>query len=63
MESSRHIVKRWILYALSVSFVGYALLALSAVAVTLVVGLATGYFPCVRCFTLALLTFRLTEIH
>lgn len=63
MESSRHIVKHFLVYALLVSFVGYAGLALSAVAVTLLVGLATGYFPCVRCFTLALLTFRLTEIH
>jgi hypothetical protein len=56
-------VRHWILYALSVSLVGYALLALSAVAVTLVVGLATGYYPCLTCFTLALLAFRLTEIH
>jgi len=63
MESSRDIVKHLLVYALLVSFVGYAALALSAAAVTLLVGLATGYFPCVRCFTLALLTFRLTEIH
>jgi len=56
-------VKHWILYALSVSLVGYALLALSAVAVTLLVGLTTGYYPCLTCFTLALLAFRLTEIH
>jgi len=56
-------VKHSILYALSVSLMGYALLALSALAVTVVVWLVTGYFPCVTCFTLALLTFRLTEIH
>ena len=63
MESSRHIVKHRILYALSVSLVGYALLALSAAAVTLLVGLTTGYYPCLTCLTLALLTFRLNEIH
>jgi len=56
-------VKHTIKYAVTVAILGYALLALSAVAVTLLVGLATGYFPCVTCFTLPLLTFRLTEIH
>jgi hypothetical protein len=56
-------VKHCILYALMVSLVGYAFLALSAVGITLLVGLATGYLPCASCFTLALLAFRLTEIH
>jgi hypothetical protein len=56
-------VKHCILYALSISLLGYALLALSALAVALVVWLAAGYFPCLTCFTLALLTFRLTELH
>lgn len=56
-------MKHLIVYALSISLLGHAVLALSAVAVTLLVGLATGYFPCVTCLTLPLLTFRLTEIH
>jgi len=63
VESWRHIVKHRILYGLSVSLLGYSLLALSAVAVTLVVGLATRYSPCATCFTLSLLTLRLNEIH
>jgi hypothetical protein len=57
------IVKHTIRYAVTVAFVGYALLALSAVAVTLLVGLATGHYPSFTFFTLALLAFRLTEIH
>jgi hypothetical protein len=56
-------VKQTTKYALVVAFVGYALLALSTVAVALAAGLATGYFPCLTCFSLALLTFRLTQIH
>ena len=56
-------MKHSIKYAVTVAILGYALLALSAVAVTLLIGLATGYYPCVRCFTLPLLTFRLTEIQ
>jgi len=56
-------VKHTIKYAVTVAILGYAVLALSAVAVTLLVGLTTGYYPCVTCLSLALLTFRLTEIH
>jgi hypothetical protein len=56
-------MKHLSVYALCVSLLGYALLALSAVVVTLLVGLTTGYYPSVTFFTLALLTFRLTEIH
>jgi hypothetical protein len=56
-------VKHTIKYAVTVAVLGYALLALSAVAVTLLVGLTTGYYPSLTFFTLALLTFRLTEIH
>jgi hypothetical protein len=56
-------VKHTIKYAVAVAILGYALLALSAVAVTLLVGLTTGYYPSVTFFTVALLTFRLTEIH
>jgi hypothetical protein len=56
-------VKHTIKYAVTVAVLGYALLALSAVAVTLLVGLTTGYYPSLTFFTLALLAFRLTEIH
>jgi hypothetical protein len=56
-------VKHTIKYAVTVAILGYALLALSAVAVTVLIGLATGYYQCVACITLPLLTFRLTEIH
>ena len=56
-------MKHTIKYAVTVAVLGYALLALSAVAVTLLVGLTTGYYPSLTFFTLALLTFRLTEIH
>ena len=56
-------MKHTIKYAVTVAILGYALLALSAVAVTLLVGLGTGYYPSVTFFTVALLTFRLTEIH
>lgn len=56
-------MKHTIKYAVAVAILGYALLALSAVAVTLLVGLTTGYYPSVTFFTVALLTFRLTEIH
>ncbi|HJX38673.1 MAG TPA: hypothetical protein VJ714_08735, partial [Anaerolineae bacterium] len=56
-------MKHTIKYAVTVAILGYALLALSAVAVTLLVGLTTGYYPSVAFFTVALLTFRLTEIH
>ena len=63
MRSHDDGAKQRVALALTVSIVGYALLALSAVAVTLAVGLATGYLPCITCFTLTLLTFRLTEIH
>ena len=56
-------MKHTIKYAVTVAILGYALLALSAVAVTLLIGLATGYYPSVTFFTLTLLAFRLTEIH
>ena len=56
-------MKHAIKYAVTVAILGYAVLALSAVAVTLLIGLATGYYPSVICFTLTLLAFRLTEIH
>jgi hypothetical protein len=56
-------VKHTIKYAVTVGILGYAVLALSALAVPLLIGLTTGYYPCVSCFTLALLTLRLSEIH
>jgi hypothetical protein len=56
-------MKGSILYALTVSLLGYAILALSAVAITLLTGLATGYHPSLTFFTMALLTFRTYEIH
>ena len=63
MGSRRNSVRQSIVYALSVSLLGYALLALTALALTLLVGLATGYYPSLAFFTLSLLTFRLSEIH
>jgi len=56
-------VKHTIKYAVTVAILGYALLALSALAVPLLIGLTTGYYPCVACISLALLVFRFTEIH
>jgi len=56
-------MKHTIRYAVSISILGYAVLALCAVAVTLLIGLTTGYYPSLTYFTLALLTFRLSEIH
>ena len=56
-------MKHAIKYAVTVAILGYALLALSALAVPLLIGLTTGYYPCVSCFTLALLTLRFSEIH
>ena len=56
-------MKHTIKYAMTVAIVGYAVLALSALAVTLLIGQTTGYYPSLTFFTLALLTFRLTEIH
>jgi hypothetical protein len=61
--SRRNSVHQSIIYALSVSFLGYALLALSALALTLLIGLGTGYRPSLTFFTLSLLTLRLSEIH
>jgi len=63
VSSRRNSVKQSIVYALSVSLLGYVLLALTALALTLLAGLATGYYPSLTFFTLALLTFRLSEIH
>ena len=56
-------MKHTIKYAVTVAILGYALLALSALAVPLLIGLTTGYYPCVACISLALLVFRFTEIH
>ena len=56
-------MKHTIKYAVTVAILGYALLALSAVAVSLLIGLTTGYYQCVACISLPLLTFRLAEIH
>jgi hypothetical protein len=56
-------VKHTIKYAVTVAILGYAVLALSALAVPLLIGLTTGYYPCVACISLALLVFRFTEIH
>jgi hypothetical protein len=61
--SGRTSANRSIIHALSVSFLGYALLLVSALAITLLTGLATGYYPSPTFFTLALLTLRLSEIH
>lgn len=63
MGSRRNSVHQSIIYALSVSFVGYALLALTALAITLLAGLATGYHPSLTFFTMSLLTLRVSEIH
>jgi hypothetical protein len=56
-------MKDSIAYSLTISLLGYAILALSAVAITLLTGLVTGYHPSLTFFTMALLTFRTYEIH
>ena len=56
-------MKGSIQYAVTVSLMGYAILAVSAVAITLLTGLATGYRPSLTFFTMGLLTFRIYEIH
>jgi len=56
-------MKDSMLYAVIVSLLGYAVLAVSAVAITLLTGLITGYPPSLTFFTMALLTFRTYEIH
>ncbi|HUS69524.1 MAG TPA: hypothetical protein VM075_01955 [Anaerolineae bacterium] len=56
-------MKHTIKYAVTMAILGYAVLAVSALAVTLLVGQTTGYYPSLTFFTLALLTFRLTEFH
>ena len=61
--SRRDSVHQSIICAFSVSLLGYALLALTALALTLLIRLGTGYRPSLTFFTLALLTFRLSEIH
>ena len=63
MGSRRNSVHQSIIYAFSVSLLGYALLALTALALTLLIGLGTGYRPSLAFFTLSLLTLRLSEIH
>ena len=56
-------MKHTIKYAASVSLLGYAVLALSALAAALLIWQTTGHYPSLTFFTLALLTFRLSEIH
>ena len=63
MNSRWSTTKDSILYAVTFSLLGYAILALSAVAITILTGLATGYHPSPTFFTIALLTFRIYEIH
>jgi hypothetical protein len=46
-----------------VSLLGYFGLAASAFLASAAIGLITGYHPSFTFFTLALLTFRLTEMH
>ena len=63
MGSRRNSVHQSIIYAFSVSLLGYALLALTALAISVLTGLATGYHPSLTFLTLALLTLRVSEIH
>jgi hypothetical protein len=55
----RHSIK----YAALVSVLGYALLVASALVVSAGIRVITGYYPSLTFFTLALITFRLTELH
>jgi len=46
-----------------VSLLGYFVLVASAFLVSAAIGLITGYYPSFTFFTLALITFRLVELH
>ncbi|TKJ28046.1 MAG: hypothetical protein CEE40_12675 [Chloroflexi bacterium B3_Chlor] len=46
-----------------VSLLGYLVLVASALLLSAAVGLITGYYPSSTFFTLALITFRVAEIH
>jgi len=42
---------------------GYFLILFSSLIITIAIKIATGYYPSFKFFTLALITFRLVEIH
>lgn len=46
-----------------ISALSYILVIVSAVAVSVIAWLATGYFPSFTFFVLALISFRLVEVH
>jgi hypothetical protein len=49
--------------AFKISVTGYALIVVSALILTLIWRLATGYFPSFLFFTMGLVTLRTVEIH
>ncbi len=62
-QGQETIIKSSLKYAVAISALGYALIVGSAVVVSIIVRLITGYYPSFIHFTLALITFRLVEIH
>jgi hypothetical protein len=49
--------------AILIAAVGYAFIVASALVISVMVRLLTGYFPSFTYFTLALITLRLVELH
>lgn len=62
-EAKENTIRHSIKYAALVSVLGYAFLVASALVVSSAIRVITGYYPSFTFFTLALITFRLTEIH
>lgn len=56
-------MKNSIKYTILTCALGYFLIVASVVAVSIIVRMITGYYPSFAFFTLALITFRLVEIH
>jgi len=55
--------KNSVKYSILICVLGYLLIIASVIAVSIIVKLITGYYPSFTFFTLALITFRLIEIH
>lgn len=63
MRERESIIRNSIKYAVLVSVLGYVFVVASAVAIWIIFGLTTGWYPSFTFFALALITFRLTEIN
>lgn len=56
-------MKKSIKYSFLTCTLGYILIIASAVVLSVVVRMITGYYPSITFFMLALITFRLVEVH